>query len=74
MKDLFSNPWLLVALASGIIAQALKVPIHYIRKKEWDISLFFSNGGFPSSHTATVLALITRVGRDFGFGSPFFCD
>lgn len=72
MKDLFSNPWLLVALASGIIAQALKVPIHYVRKKEWDLSLFFSNGGFPSSHTATVLALITRVGRDFGFGSPFF--
>jgi uncharacterized protein len=72
MKDILSNPWLLVALSSGMIAQILKVPIHYIRKKEWDFTLFFSNGGFPSSHTATVLALMTRIGRDFGFGSPFF--
>ncbi len=72
MKELFQNHILLISLISGIIAQILKVPIHFIRKKEWDLELFFSNGGFPSSHTATVMALLTRIGRDFGFGSPFF--
>jgi uncharacterized protein len=72
VKEFFANHFLHIALFSGIIAQLLKVPIHYVRKKEWDIGLLFSNGGFPSSHTATVVALMTRIGRDIGFGSPFF--
>ncbi len=48
------------------------MPIYYIRKKKWNFELLFSNGGFPSSHTAIVVALMTRIGRDMGFGSPLF--
>ncbi len=61
-----------VALITGLIAQFLKVPVYYLRKKKWNFDLLFSNGGFPSSHTAIVTALMTRIGRDIGMDSPLF--
>ena len=51
----------LVAIASGLSAQALKVVVHLLRQRSWQPALFFSSGGMPSSHTATVTTLSILV-------------
>ena len=36
------------------------------------IKHMFANGGMPSSHSATVLALTTAAAMQYGLGSPIF--
>lgn len=55
------NKGIVIALSSIGIAQALKIPIHYIKTKEWKPDLFFATGGMPSSHSAGVSSLSTYV-------------
>lgn len=55
------NRGIYVALASIGIAQYLKIPIHYVKTKKWDNSLFFQTGGMPSSHSAGVSSLTTFI-------------
>ncbi len=52
---------MLTALLSIMLAQGLKIPLHYIKKKEWKPDLFFSTGGMPSSHSAGVSSLATFI-------------
>lgn len=59
MSDL--NKGVAIALSSIGIAQALKIPIHYLKNKEWKPDLFFATGGMPSSHSAGVASLSTYV-------------
>ena len=54
------------------IAQLLKVPIHYVLTRKFDVTLLNSTGGMPSSHSAAVCALATAVGFEHGLGSPIF--
>lgn len=53
----------LVALLSGLLAQAGKVVCEAAAHRRWRPWLFFANGGMPSSHAATVttLALLVRL-------------
>ena len=68
LYDLFQNPFLLTGISSWAIAQVLKVIIHTIVYREFDIYRLFGDGGMPSGHSATVssLALIAglRCGAD----------
>jgi uncharacterized protein len=68
---MFSLP-IISALLGVFIAQFLKIPIHLIMERKLKPSLFFSTGGMPSSHTATVVSLATSVGLLEGFDSTFF--
>ncbi len=68
---MFTNPGML-ALLSGLVAQASKVLIEGIRHRRWRPGLLFSNGGMPSSHTATVTVLTLSVGRLEGYASSVF--
>ena len=43
-----------------------------MKKKRLDLRSFVSSGGMPSSHTALVVALTTRVGLIEGIDSTFF--
>jgi len=61
-----------LALLSGLAAQALKVVVELLARRRWRPHLFFSNGGMPSSHTATVVTLATLVGHDAGVHAPVF--
>ncbi|WP_047983671.1 divergent PAP2 family protein [Ornithinibacillus californiensis] len=70
--DLFSNYPITAALAAIIIAQVIKIPIHFIATKEFAPGLAFSTGGMPSSHSAAVTALSTAIGYVEGFGSTLF--
>lgn len=61
-----------ILLSSGIawlIAQVIKVIISACKKETKDI---FVSGGMPSSHSAVVTALFTRVGLIEGFDSSIF--
>jgi len=69
---LFDNRVLFAALIPWFLAQAVKVPIEYIRSKEWDWSLLFTPGGMPSSHTALVTGGSLAIGLYEGFDSTLF--
>lgn len=55
------NKGVYLALMSIGLAQGLKIPIHYYKKKEWRPELFFQTGGMPSSHSAGVASLTTYI-------------
>ena len=72
MKEFFGNYMLISAAIGWISAQIIKMLTAFIVKKEFDIKFLFTNGGMPSSHSATVLALCTSAGIYCGVGSPEF--
>jgi acid phosphatase family membrane protein YuiD len=60
------NKGVYLALSSIGLAQGLKIPIHYYKKKEWRPDLFFQTGGMPSSHSAGVSTLTTYIALQRG--------
>lgn len=60
------------ALMSGLAAQAAKVILTALVRRRWEPQLFFTNGGMPSSHTATVTTLVLAVGQLEGYSSSIF--
>ncbi|KHD86101.1 divergent PAP2 family protein [Heyndrickxia ginsengihumi] len=68
---LLSYP-ILAALLGMLIAQFVKIPIHFFNTREVKWGLMFSTGGMPSSHTATIIALTTAIGLTSGFYSNEF--
>ena len=71
MEGIF-NFSLVSAILAIMVAQVLKVPIHYIRTKELNFGLLTSNGKMPSSHSAAVTALATSIGLIEGWDTPIF--
>ncbi|KAB8131816.1 divergent PAP2 family protein [Gracilibacillus oryzae] len=70
--DLFGNFPLWAALIAIFLAQAIKVPLHFIATREFKIGLAFSTGGMPSSHSAAVTAVSTGIGIEHGVSSGLF--
>lgn len=74
-RALCSNGWLLSAVTGWVVAQLIKVVVRLIRyphrKINWKI-IMFANGGMPSSHTASVAAMLTTIGCTEGLSSPMF--
>jgi uncharacterized protein len=62
----------ILAILSGLTAQALKVVVELLRHRRWRPRLFFANGGMPSSHTATVVTLSVLIGHEHGLHEPVF--
>jgi len=60
------NKGVYLALFSIGLAQGMKIPIHYIKEKEWRPELFFGTGGMPSSHSAGVSTLTTYIAMQRG--------
>lgn len=63
---------ILAALLGMLIAQFIKIPLHFITTKEWNWKLMFSTGGMPSSHTATIISLTTAIAILEGIASNQF--
>lgn len=61
-----------ISLIALILAQVLKLPIHYLMYRKWMPSLLFSTGGMPSSHSAFVTALALSIALVEGVTSPYF--
>lgn len=60
------NRGVYIALLTIGLAQALKIPIHFVKNKEWRPELFFQTGGMPSSHSAGVSSLTTYIALQRG--------
>jgi uncharacterized protein len=71
-SGIFQNPVFITTMVASLLAQILKLPLCYLRHKEWDWSLLFSTGGMPSSHSAVVTAAAVGVGHYAGFDTPLF--
>ncbi|MBU2502458.1 divergent PAP2 family protein, partial [bacterium] len=67
----WQNPGV-IALGSGLAAQAAKVVVELLVRRRWRPMLFLANGGMPSSHAATVTTLCLLVGFRSGFTSDMF--
>jgi acid phosphatase family membrane protein YuiD len=68
-RDMIQNRVLVAALAGWAIAQLAKVILYTIVNKEFKFERLVGSGGMPSSHAATVCALMTAAAREFGAGS-----
>ncbi|RDU36409.1 divergent PAP2 family protein [Neobacillus piezotolerans] len=66
------NKGVIVSLLSIGLAQGLKIPIHYVKEKEWRPELFFQTGGMPSSHSAGVSSLTTFIALKRGVPTADF--
>lgn len=63
---------LLSALVSNVFAQVTKTIVNAIQKKRWELTMLYSTGGMPSSHSSTVTAMATSIGLIDGFSSTTF--
>ena len=69
---ILTNFPLAAAFISILLAQVVKVPLHYIKAGTWEWKLALSTGGMPSSHSAAVASLATAIGIDEGAASAYF--
>ena len=72
ISGILHNHVLFAALIGWFLAQALKIPIHYLVEREWDIHRFHGSGSMPSSHTAMCVAATVLAGALYGFDTPYF--
>ena len=72
MRDLVYNDTLIVAVVAWALAQFSKLLIILLRERRLDLPNFMGAGGMPSSHSAVVVALATRVGVNDGVTSTTF--
>lgn len=72
ITGLVTNPFIITAITSWLIAQVLKLIIHTVIYKKFDITRLFGDGGMPSGHSATVCSLAVICGLVCGTGSIEF--
>ncbi len=65
------NPYIIIPLATWLIAQFLKISIEAFRGR-LDWRLFYASGGMPSAHSAVVASLATTSFLLEGLGSHLF--
>ena len=68
LQDMIFNPLIAVPLLAWVIAQLSKTVLHALLSKEFRPERLVGAGGMPSSHSATVCALATAVGFEYGAG------
>ena len=66
MSGLWHNRVLLSAATGWAAAQILKTIIHALLEDEWKLERLVGSGGMPSSHAATVCALVTAAAYNYG--------
>ncbi|ESW21989.1 hypothetical protein PHAVU_005G117000 [Phaseolus vulgaris] len=71
-SSLPSNLPLISAFLSFALAQFLKIFTTWYKEKRWDSKRLLDSGGMPSSHSATVSALVVAIGLQEGAGSSAF--
>jgi acid phosphatase family membrane protein YuiD len=72
VDSIFANDVLAACVIAWTVAQFSKPVIHYVHSRRFDLRYFVTAGGMPSSHSAVVVALATRIGVDTGLSSvPF---
>src|SRR5438309_6227271 len=72
MEALAGNDVRVACVIAWAVAQLSKPLIHYVHSRRVNLRYFVTAGGMPSSHSAVVVALATRVGIDTGLSSVEF--
>src|SRR5690242_16103374 len=72
MDALTANDVLAACIIAWTVAQVTKPLIHYMHSRRVNLRYFVTAGGMPSSHSAVVVAMATRVGIDTGLSSIAF--
>ena len=72
LLNIFANHVLMCASISWLVSQLLKFFINFIVEKEWKLERLFGDGGMPSGHSATVMAMAVMTGYTCGIGSVEF--
>lgn len=72
LRGLIQNPVLVAGVMGWFVAQVLKTIIHLMITKEFVWERMVGSGGMPSSHSATVCALATAAGIQYGSESFAF--
>lgn len=68
--DIFTNYMIISASSAWLLAQIIKVFTGMFKERKFSIvTLLFSNGGMPSSHSAAVCAMATAAVALYGFNS-----
>jgi len=71
-NDILNSAPFMSAIISLVLAQAIKPAIAVYTGKKFEKRLFWTTGGMPSSHSATVCALTTSIGMTYGIGTVYF--
>ena len=72
MGQVFANDVLVVSAIAWGLAQLSKLLIYLLREGQLKARYLTAAGGMPSSHSALVTALATRVGMEYGVNSGLF--
>ncbi|HEY1295084.1 MAG TPA: divergent PAP2 family protein [Chloroflexota bacterium] len=72
MDALLANDVLGACIIAWLVAQFSKPILHYAHTRRVNLRYLVTAGGMPSSHSAVVVALATRVGFDTGLSSIIF--
>ena len=72
IKEFFTNYVLICSFAAWLGAQVLKSILFIVKNHRFDFQVLVSSGGMPSSHSATVTAMVTAVAKVCGTGSAEF--
>lgn len=69
LLDLITNKALWCALTAWFVAQALKIPTHFLTHHEWDWGRIHGSGGMPSSHSSLCVSITVYLACKYGLGS-----
>jgi len=72
LDTLLDNHPLVAALSAIVLAQLIKIPLHYLFHQNWEWRRLIGTGGMPSSHSAGVAALASAIGYQEGLDSVAF--
>lgn len=72
IKDFFGNYLIMSATLGWFCAQFIKIFTGWFSHKKFSIKMLFANGGMPSSHSSTVLALSIACAIQEGVASAPF--
>nr|WP_297762987.1 divergent PAP2 family protein [uncultured Butyrivibrio sp.] len=67
--EILSNKILIASFFGWLSAQFLKTLIYILVNKEFNAERLLGDGGMPSSHSATVMALVTSTAFYYSFSS-----
>jgi len=71
-NNLIDNAPLVSSFIAMLIAQFFKPFINVLITHKLELKMLYTTGGMPSSHTSSVVALVTSVGIVKGVGSTEF--
>lgn len=68
-NEILGNRVLVCSVAGWTVAQVLKTIIDVVLNRSFNPERLVGSGGMPSSHSATVCALTTASGLEYGVGA-----